>query len=65
MDHSRAILGGALFFHHVDELKGVADGTVRVRPAGGTVVLHLQNIVILSGEGGGGLFNVFSHMKDI
>lgn len=60
MDHSRAILGGALFFHHVDELKGVADGTVRVRPAGGAVVLHLQNIVILSGKDAEGvLFNVF------
>lgn len=47
VDHSGAVLSGALFFHQVDELEGVADGTVRVRPAGGAVVFHFQNVVVL------------------
>ena len=47
VDHCGAVLGGALFFHQVDELEGVADGTVWIGPAGGAVVFHLQNKVVL------------------
>lgn len=47
VDHHRSVLGGALLFHQVKELKGVADGTVWVWPAGGAVVSHLQSKVIL------------------
>lgn len=50
VDHSRAVLAAGLLFHQVQELKGVADGTVRVRPAGGAVVFHLQDVVILTGR---------------
>lgn len=49
MDHGGAVLGGALLLHQANQLEGVADGTVRVRPAGGAVVLHLQDVVILLG----------------
>ena len=48
VDHGGAVLCGALLLHQVEELKGVADGTVWVRPAGGAVVFHLQNEVVLS-----------------
>lgn len=52
MDHSGAVLGSTLLFHQVEKLKGAADGTVWVWPVGGTVVFHLQNVVILSGYKG-------------
>lgn len=47
VDHSGAVLSSTLLFHQVEELKGVAHGTVWVWPAGGTVMFHLQNVVIL------------------
>lgn len=41
MDHSGALLSVALLFHQVEELKGAADGTVWVWPAGGGVMFYL------------------------
>lgn len=48
MDHCGAVLCGGLFFHQVEELEGVTNGTVWIWPAGGAVVFHLQNEVVLS-----------------
>lgn len=47
MHHGGAVLAGALLLHQVHQLQSAADGTVGVRPAGGTVVLQLQDKVIL------------------
>lgn len=47
MDHSGAIYG-TLVFHHINHLKGIVDGPVRVWPAGGTVLFHLKNKIILT-----------------
>ncbi len=47
MDYSGAVLGGALLFHQVKELKRATDGTVWVGPAGGAEAFNLQNVVIL------------------
>lgn len=46
MDHSGPIYG-ALAFHQRHHLKGIVDGPVRVWPAGGAVLFHLNNKIIL------------------
>lgn len=46
MDHSGAIYG-TLVFHHSNQLKGIVDRPVRVWPAGGAVLFHLKNKIIL------------------
>lgn len=48
MDDDGSLSTRALFSDHVDELKGVADGAVRVRPARALVLPYLQHIVVLS-----------------
>lgn len=46
MDHSGPIYG-TLVFHHSNHLKGIMDGPVWVWPAGGAVLFHLKNKIIL------------------
>lgn len=48
MDEDGSLSTRAFVSDDVDELKGVADGAVGVRPAGHLVLPHLQHIVILS-----------------
>lgn len=46
MDHNGAIYG-TLVFHHSNHLKGIVDGPIWIWPAGGAVLFHLKNKIIL------------------
>lgn len=47
VDDDRSLSTWTFFSYNIDELKGVTDGAVRVRPARGLVLPYLQHIVIL------------------
>lgn len=48
MDHNSALSMCALFPDDVDELKGITDGSVWIRPTWSLVAANLQHVVILS-----------------
>lgn len=48
MDDDGSLSTRAFLSDDVNELKGVADGAVGVRPAGRLVLPHLQHVVVLS-----------------